>query len=1016
MIPEENNIKDIEPSQEAHEAAPEKKPRRSLAANIAIIAGCSVGGIVILIILALAAATWWLTPQRLTDIVNREASENLYADVEAHNIRFTIWSSWPHLRLEMDSLTVRSRVFDSIASDLKAQLPPDADFLASSGAFSGGINLLSLLKGEISLRDVNLASLRLNLVALNDSLSNFNIVPPDTVKTKIPYFTANHISLRSAGSIRYRSVPDSADASVAINGLSLSRVEEKAKKRDSYSLKILGNVDAAVGDLSILRGFPFELNGDVALAFKPFRVATSNYRVNLGALHGNIDMKMQVGGDSRLDSFAWHMDNFDLFRILEYIPGMNLSALQSFDVPLTVNATARLTSPWRLSSNVLPSAEVDFGIVDGDMSYTTEDGRSYTLRHEGAGGRLLFDGVNPAASSFVIPPFNITGEGMDLTIGAGMSQLLGEPVVEASLEGEAALKQLAAVFPFLRIYDLKGDMEALALLHAQLPPLSELSSPAAVARSDMEMDGKIRLRNFSGSFEGKKLIASGKSFEFDIDGNSYSGNLPRKINFSGEGEGLTIDIPSKGMKANLKDLKLTGEMDPDASGGKLALGSSGLSLVSGSDNVNLSGISLDLSAERLAKPLTVKDYKVPAEWLADEPSLKTIPHSNPFLQLNLPKEALDFISQWKGAMRMKVAGGVISTPSFPANNQLRNLDITASFDSVVIRNIQLRSRSSAMAMQGSVTNLRQFLCSSTPAPLYVKMDVAMDTVQINQLAGTFMHSRHGAKLSATPDAVQPDDTLSMLLPRNLVTDINASAKETRYTNLHLYDLVTALHLRNGDLRVEDLRIGADFGHAFMNFNFNTSDIQRIGMQADLGLMDIDVVNFFKRFHALLLMMPQMKNLEGELSAEANLSLLAFPNMYVNVPSLNADIRMKGDGLTVHQSPFIRHITRMLLIRENGPLHIADMDVHASIHDNLLELYPFTFSVDRYRLRMGGLNNFNGDLYYHIGVEKSPIPFPFGINVIGQFSHPNIRLGGAHWKIRKGEEITASVMEENMINL
>ena len=66
--------------------------------------------------------------------------------------------------------------------------------------------------------------------------------------------------------------------------------------------------------------------------------------------------------------------------------------------------------------------------------------------------------------------------------------------------------------------------------------------------------------------------------------------------------------------------------------------------------------------------------------------------------------------------------------------------------------------------------------------------------------------------------------------------------------------------------------------------------------------------------------------------------------------------------------------------------------------------------------MGGLNNFNGDLYYHIGVEKSPVPFPFGINIVGQFSHPKIRFGGAHWKIRKGEEITASVMELNKFNI
>lgn len=1017
-IPEDKHIDNID------ESAPDlTKKHRSLAARIGIISAWTIGGIIALIILLLAGATWWLTPARLTEIVNREAGRYLYADVNTHNIRFTLWSSWPHLRVEMDSMTIRSRVFDSIPASIKSTLPENADFLASSGHFSGGINLLSLIKGEINLRDVEISSLRLNLLAVNDSLSNFNIVPSDSSKTKIPHFTANQVRLLNSGSIRYRSLADNADASVAINALSLNRTAKKKNKKDlpgprysdNYTLKILGNVDAKVGDLSILRGFPFELGGDVALGFDPFRFATSDYRVNLGTLHTNLDMKMQVGGDSRLDSFSWHLDNFDLLRFLDYIPGFDLSTVQSFDAPVTVNATARLTSPWRLSSNILPSAEVDFNIVDGDMSYTLSNGQTCILRHEGAGARLLFDGANPSESSFVIPPFRISGEGIDMRIGADMNQLLGSPVVEASIEGNALLRPLAKAFPFLRQYNLKGDVRALAVLHGRIPPLSQLNNTTSLSQSQLALDGKILLNDFSGSFSDKKIAAAGKNLEIDINGDSEGGNIPRKINIRGKGEGLSLSIPSQKVKMDLKDINLTGEMDAASSGGHLTLGSSGLSLSSGEDRVNLSGISFDLAADRLSKPIKVKNYAVPAKWTADNPSLAFAPHSPQFLQVKLPKEALDFMAQWKAGMHLKVRQATIKTPSFPANNYFRSIDVAASFDSIVINSLRMRSRSSAMAMRGRVSNLRQFLASSTPAPLYINMEVAMDTMQINQLAGAFLKSKKGVQLNAAPDK-QESDTIAILLPRNIIADIHATADETQYTNLHLYDLNTGLHLRDGNLNVDNLRISADFGHAFLNFDFNTSDIQRIGMRADLGLLDVNVVRFFENFHTLLLMMPQMKNLEGDISAEASLNLLSFPNMYVNVPSLNADIRMQGDGLTVHQSPFIRRITRMLLIHKSGPLNITDMDVHASIHDNLLELYPFTFAVDRYRLKMEGLNNFNGDLYYHIGVEKSPIPFPFGINILGQFSHPKIRFGGSRWKIKKGEKITASVMEENRINI
>lgn len=107
---------------------------------------------------------------------------------------------------------------------------------------------------------------------------------------------------------------------------------------------------------------------------------------------------------------------------------------------------------------------------------------------------------------------------------------------------------------------------------------------------------------------------------------------------------------------------------------------------------------------------------------------------------------------------------------------------------------------------------------------------------------------------------------------------------------------------------------------------------------------------------------------------------------------------------------------MLLIRTDSDLDIADMSVKATAHDNLLELYPFTFVCDRYTLRMQGLNNFNGDLYYHIGVDKSPIPFPFGVNITGTYRHPQLHFGGSRFKPRQAEKITADVSQDFRVNI
>ena len=105
-----------------------------------------------------------------------------------------------------------------------------------------------------------------------------------------------------------------------------------------------------------------------------------------------------------------------------------------------------------------------------------------------------------------------------------------------------------------------------------------------------------------------------------------------------------------------------------------------------------------------------------------------------------------------------------------------------------------------------------------------------------------------------------------------------------------------------------------------------------------------------------------------------------------------------------------------LIRTDGDIHIEDIDVQACVHDNLLQLYPFDFSFDRYRLRMLGVNNFNGALYYHIAVEKSPLPFPFGINIEGMFRNPQLRFGGAGYNDKKAEKVTSQIINGDRVNL
>lgn len=68
-----------------------------------------------------------------------------------------------------------------------------------------------------------------------------------------------------------------------------------------------------------------------------------------------------------------------------------------------------------------------------------------------------------------------------------------------------------------------------------------------------------------------------------------------------------------------------------------------------------------------------------------------------------------------------------------------------------------------------------------------------------------------------------------------------------------------------------------------------------------------------------------------------------------------------------------------------------------VKDNTLELFPFIFQMDRYKVGVMGSNDLDLNLNYHVSVLKSPIPFKFGLNISGNADKMKFRLGRARFK-------------------
>lgn len=1012
-----------------------------------------VVGAVVIVVLAIWGITLWLTPERLSEIVDREASKRINADVHTGDISFTFWSTFPHFCIVADSIHIDSRNLKNLPADVRSQLPANPDFLLSTGRMEGGINIAKLMRGQIWLKDVVVDSLRLNLVAVNDSLNNYDIVP-STGKSHVPYFNIDKMSFVDGGNVSYYSLISDTKASIALSAASLTPASDK----NDYHLMFKGKVFAKSGGLDFLRGFPFELDGNVNFRFKPnFGVSASDYIVNLGSLKGQLGMDLDVGEDVKLNKFDYHIQDFTLDDVRSFIPLDSQGILKRLDADVQLEASARLTSPYNFSSGYLPSAEVDFFVPSGSVGYTFADNRRYAVDNVDIAGRFVFNGYRPEESFIEVPRLNVSGYGAELKASAKVTNLTNHPRISMEMDGRGDLDKVSGQLAELRPYKMSGTADFKFGLKFDI-------DGSSIRESQVKFS--VKSDNMQASFGGYNFILSGfeastgEKYGDALTMQATKNNIPLQVKLTADKasvsnsqnkdvfsisslkadakmsavdkksrarklalslSGAKADLNTSAVKANINNPGLDYTASYGANG--LSSRSIGFSFLNSNLSVNTSGlkadlnnVSLDFSADYLNSAVVVPDFKQPASWSADKETMGRVNHTPEFVRVPLPQSIKDMINRWRISFGFKSGDGRMDIDGYPV--KIGGVDLKASLDSVEIRNLNIAHGSTRGNLSASVSNLRQFLVSNTPAPLRIDANVALDTVQINQLARDFTATHPNSAIARGDKAEMGDgnDTLTIMLPRNIDAKIHATAIQTRYTNLHLYDLSTDVMLNNGIATVDTLHISSDFGQASLKLMYDTSDLQALKVTTGFRFYDVNVVGFFQNFPKLLSMWPEMKNLSGTLSIGLDGRLYVFPNMNINMPSLWANANINGYNLKLNQNHFIKHLAHMLLIFQDGPIDIEDLNLQAHVHSNLVELFPTTFEVSKYKLILMGLNNFNGDLYYHVGVENWPLKIPFGVNIKGHYHHPVLRFGGKDWKDRNGAMITGGVQDNFNFNL
>lgn len=402
---------------------------------------------------------------------------------------------------------------------------------------------------------------------------------------------------------------------------------------------------------------------------------------------------------------------------------------------------------------------------------------------------------------------------------------------------------------------------------------------------------------------------------------------------------------------------------------------------------------------------------------------------------NLNPHFNKFLNEWKIKGSVKTNKARLLTPLFPMQNRFSTIDLRFNNDTVNISDISFLAGGSDLNISGIVTNIRRALTSSADNNLRGNLAVSSDLIDINELSSAVFigaayesDKRHGKKrvfhakddraLSESLDRFSKEEAgkvAPVLIPVNVDANVKLNADRLLYSDFEMKNAGGDILVFDGGVNIHDLKAESDVGNLSMSALYSAPKISDMEFGLGLEASDFNIGKLAKLIPALDSITPLLHDFSGMVSADIAATCKIDSGMNINLPSLNAAVRIKGDNLAFIDSVKYHTLGKWLGFKNKEDNTIHSLNVNITIQDGLLRVYPFAFNIDRYRLGVFGSNNIDMDFDYHVSVLKSPLPFKFGITLKGNPKKYKVRFGGAKFREDRAVE-SVDIVDNVRLNL
>lgn len=1022
-------------------------------------------GLISLAFIAVNVAMWALRSDRLTIILEKKLSDSIDGEILLGDVDLKLWSTFPQAYLEADDIRIVSHSLRNAPDYLKEDVTASDDSVAGIDHISLDINLMEALKGNVEIGDIVIDGPKLNLVVADADLANFDIIPSDLTKhhpgnafKHLKGFKINSINIINAETSRYVSMLDETDIAFNLPDFSIDGSEAP-----DYRLRFTTEVTSPTLDEVNFKPLLLGANGGLRWDYlEPDVLRLSEMHLHFGDFRFIISTQVEFSADMSLNELDLTIDRLKINSIISHMPPVLAEDYRGLDTDLEFTLNLNLIDTLYVTNLLrVPSARMTLEIPDCELHYGGTHLTSASMR-----AHAFINGAELNKSVINIDTLLLAGEGFKAGLAGEITDIIENPAIKASLKSDIALRKLPADVLRHIPMTLSGRVRTDAGVNMSVSECSAEEFHRIILTGGMEVDDlTIALKSHpvviktgnarfgfgtTSSYTDATRMAVDSLLTMTLSVDTASVTMPGNTIEASEflaDLGNPTDMPADALARRINAMIRIGSFTydaPDSIRVRFRDSETLASLSRYPEDPTHPEVNFSLTARRfttrgrgfgvaVSQPVVeVKSHMLPDSVIIAAGHLPPHGHVNrldsiierDIVDWNLTTALEKLLIGWDIRGTLKSNAGFVFAHDFPLRQRASAINLTFNTDSVEFNSLRYTIGRSVFDVTGTVSNMtRSFTSASHTVPLVADLNLHAPLVDVNELLVTSLHETSG---SAGPDPdytediyehhVTTDTTASrpLIIPRNITADLKMLADTVIYSDLTMHGLSGSILMANSALNLHNLNAATPVGGANLSALYWAPDTANMRFGMGLELTNFELGRTLRLIPALGRMLPALRGFTGTVDAQMAATTDLTPDMGFDMSTLKGTVKLEGDSLALVDPERFKSLSRWLMFHDRNHIDIDHIDLEMVIDNRRIDLFPFIFDIDRYRLGVMGSNNLDMNLNYHVSVLKSPIPFKFGINITGPAHDPKIRLGGA--KIKESTIRHFNIADSTFVNL